>query len=440
MMRQVAVLAMVMAPLMVWGQTGAGNVDDTLRDALRSSTLTYEGKPFHAVLEIAPGTSDRLEPAGAAYSGQVEVWWASATRYRIAASSPDFTLDKTVDGTKVAESHTGTFYPQWLETFVRVFIDPVPTNLFTASSGVTLTGGPQSRTAEGFVLQQCINRDDRTNGITDQLTWGRVCFVTGEPWVDFVQTFNYFVSMKNFQPFGGKQIARDYETSVRSYSPVAGHLSLLEPLNQADEAKITVAAAGAAQDVLETKFVSTVEEESMVEKAPKIVWPPVREGKTDGYMIVYARTDVTGQVRETAKHNSDNPGLEHFGMEQALGYKFKPLLVDGHPVQMEMPLVLHFTSQISNPIPILTVEEMKPQIVSCKPELVPAGLLEKGARPVVRVSVDEKGKTVGVQPIGNAPWGKMIRAWSSLDQCKFKPYLVDGKATYYKGDVELRVP
>ena len=49
----------------------------------------------------------------------------------------------------------------------------------------------------------------------------------------------------------------------------------------------------------------------MVEKAPEIQWPAVREGKTEGYMIVYARTDRTGQVRETAKHNSDQPGLEY---------------------------------------------------------------------------------------------------------------------------------
>ena len=39
-------------------------------------------------------------------------------------------------------------------------------------------------------------------------------------------------------------------------------------------------------------------------------------------------------------------------MEQALRYKFKPLGSGwGGGKQMEMPLVLHFTSKVSNPIP-----------------------------------------------------------------------------------------
>jgi hypothetical protein len=70
-------------------------------------------------------------------------------------------------------------------------------------------------------------------------------------------------------------------------------------------------------------------------------------------MIVDALTDVTGQVRETSKYNSDNPGLEEAGRQAAMGYKFKPLLIGGVPVQMEMPLVLHFTSKIADPLPVL---------------------------------------------------------------------------------------
>ena len=37
-------------------------------------------------------------------------------------------------------------------------------------------------------------------------------------------------------------------------------------------------------------------------------------------MIVYERTDRTGQVRETSKHNSDKPGLEDFGIEAAKSF------------------------------------------------------------------------------------------------------------------------
>ena len=44
-------------------------------------------------------------------------------------------------------------------------------------------------------------------------------------------------------------------------------------------------------------------------------------------MIVYARTDRTGQVREVALHDSGGSMLGSFAMQQALNYKFKPLIV-----------------------------------------------------------------------------------------------------------------
>lgn len=129
------------------------------------------------------------------------------------------------------------------------------------------------------------------------------------------------------------------------FHPVSGQLTVLEEMKQADDAMFAVNSTNSAEQLISTDFVSTLKEESLVEKVPEIQWPSVREGKTEGYMIVYARTDRTGQVREVAKHNSDNPGLEGFGMEQALRYKFKPLVVDGVAQQMEMPLVLHFKDQ-----------------------------------------------------------------------------------------------
>lgn len=179
----------------------------------------------------------------------------------------------------------------------------------------------------------------------------------------------------------------------------------------------------------------------MVETVPNIEWPPVREGKTEGYMIVYARTDRTGQVRETAKHNSDQPGLEDFGMEQELRYKFKPLVVDGVARQMEMPLVLHFSTTMGDPIPILPAAQMAQQIISCKPGGIAPGIVPSGTVITVRVSVNERGDEAGME-FRNCPaaCGKLVGVFVSLRDCRFKPYVVNGKATFYKGDIELVAP
>ena len=153
----------------------------------------------------------------------------------------------------------------------------------------------------------------------------------------------------------------------------------------------------------------------MVETRPEIEWPPVREGKTEGYMIVYARTDRTGQVRETAKHNSDQPLLESFGMEQALKYKFKPLIVDGIPQQMEMPLVLRFSSKIVDPLPILGVADMKKQMTSCRVGTLPSGT-PRGTTVQIRISVDETGKMTEMAPVGQGSG----RAWVARNELASK--------------------
>jgi hypothetical protein len=286
-------------------------------------------------------------------------------------------------------------------------------------------------------MRSCLQRDDRPSEITDQLTWGSVCFSGSEPHLGSVQTINIYMEYTDWKGFGKKQIARTYSTDVLDYKPVVGRLTTLEELKKPDEAMFLVAEVTPVEQRIVTAFVSTLKEESLIETAPAIEWPSVREGKTEGYMIVYARTDLTGQVRETAKHNSDQPGLESFGMEQALRYKFKPLVVDGVAQQMEMPLVLHFSSRLEDPLPILTVEQMKNQMGSCVPGRLPPET-PKGTVVTIRVSVNEEGKLTGFGPVGKIPpGGTWLAATTPLRSCRYLPYVVNGKATYYKGDVEL---
>lgn len=74
--------------------------------ALKSSSLTYDGKPFHALLAIG---------AGGPHSGSVEVWWVSGSKYHLVITSPGFSQTKTVNGSQVQEDDHGDYYPRWLE-------------------------------------------------------------------------------------------------------------------------------------------------------------------------------------------------------------------------------------------------------------------------------------------------------------------------------------
>ena len=51
------------------------DANTALNRALKTSSLTEDGKPFHTVLMIGNAKSP--------YSGRVEVWWAAKEKYKI---------------------------------------------------------------------------------------------------------------------------------------------------------------------------------------------------------------------------------------------------------------------------------------------------------------------------------------------------------------------
>jgi hypothetical protein len=341
-------------------------------------------------------------------------------------ASPAFGQTRIVNADQVMEANTGDYYPRWLQNFVDGLLDPIPMIENFRGHGGAVMVGPS-------ITNSCLRRDDRPGGITDQMTWGGLCFAGSDPRIESVLTTNYYINFEDWKGFGKKKIARTYKTSVLDYKEIVGHLTTLEELQNTPESLFAITAPTPADQQMGTVYVSTLKEESMVETVPKIDWPPVREGKTEGYMIVYARTDRTGQVRETAKHNSDQPGLESFGMEQALRYKFKPLIVDGVPVQMEMPLVLHFTSKIEDPLPTLRGEEMLKQISGCNATLVsavPTGMT------AIHISVNENGKLTGegYGPQVN-PGLPAVTISGRATECHYAPLIRNGVVTYYHGEL-----
>ena len=392
-----------------------------LTRSLKSSSLVEEGKPFHAILNI--GSS------GSQFSGQVEVWWAAADKYKSVLSSPIFRQTRIVNGSQVMESNSGDYYPQWLEAFRDAILDPIPmVKNFRGISGTVMIGPQLNRS--------CVQRDDRTDGRTNWTTWGEICFSGAEPHLLSVLTTNFNLDFADWKSFGKKQIARKYSTDVLDYKEIDASLTKIEDLKNVPDDLFAIASPTPPDQQIETAFVSTQKEESLLEKAPVIDWPTVHEGKTDGYMIVYARTDRTGQVRESAKHNSDNPGMESFGMEQALRYKFKPLLVNGVAVQMEMPLVLHFTTKLADPLPFLTGELLLKQISGCDAKLVSSAPSTGRATPT-SISVNEQGKLTGegygptVDP--GSPAVLVTPPNGLLFNCHFAPFLKNGVPWYYHG-------
>lgn len=403
--------------------------DQAVDRALREGSLTTGGSPFHAVLEInEPGNESSI------FTGTIEVYWAGPSRYRVKIASKTFNQTRIVNGTDVEERNTGDFYPAWLRNYELAILNPLPmAHDFVGRNAPVMLGQN--------ISQSCVNRDDRTNGITDQMTWAQICFQGDVPLIKYAMDFTYFMEFGDYRSFGGKLVARSYTSYTDSNEKIVGHLNELEPLNSIDDSLFKVSNPTPIAQQIQTVFVSMATNQSLLEKAPTIDWPPVHEGKTEGNMIVHVVTDRTGQVREAYKHNSDNPGTEAFGTQQALKYKFKPLLVDGVAVQMETPLVLHFSTKIGDPIPVLTGDDIQKYAPGCgyKP-ILPKGLLPSGTTFKIRVSVNERGEDTGEIFPQNVPWSVVQQAHLDPRACHFKPYLINGQPWYHHIDFVFTAP
>jgi len=406
-------------------------VGDAIQRVQHNSSLTDKGKPFHAVLTISnPRNPNSL------YRATIEVFWKNKKSYRTVITSPAFSQTRIVQGDQVEEHNTGNFYPPWLQDYLTAILNPLH-----------LPNPFQNATAQVFLgdhMRSCQIHDDRPGGITNELTHAMICFAGNDPHLESMGDFTYSMTFSDYQPYGKQSIAYTYQSSMDGNDPIVGKLTLLEPLTDAPNL-FTVTTPTPPADRIETTAVSTLKEESLVEHADNSPWPPIRGGKTEGYMIVYAVTDRTGQVRSASKYNSDNAELEYAGVARALHYKFKPLLIDGVPQQMEMPLVLHFSSHIEDPIPVVTGDEINKYASGCDTPKLPTGLLPSGTPFHIRYFISEEGKVYEENfPEANdklhIPQALVNPAWGSLRSCRFTPYLRDGKPTVYYVLFTFRAP
>jgi hypothetical protein len=92
--------------------------------------------------------------------------------------------------------------------------------------------------------------------------------------------------------------------------------------------------------------------------------------------------------------------------------------------------------------PLLTPSQMAQQTIECKPRKIDSGVLPKGTMVPARVTVNESGDIVDLNFVDRCPvgCGRLASAILSVKKCKFRPYVLDGKAITYRGDVQLIAP
>jgi len=311
--------------------------------ALELCSLTRGDQPFHLILEISPPSLSRSgAPNAMEMHGEVEIFWLNAITYRTVIHSRNFSQTRIVNGSVVEEHNTGDFYPRWIQNFVDALLDPVPKAAALRKVPGTV---PVSRESHA-----CISN------APGELSSSQICFQDEEPRIASGIDFTRYVSFDDFEPFGSQQIPRTLINDLPANFLVQGRILLLEPLPRSASKLLKAHEFTHSAQQIHTVLVSKAPAQSLLESSPaiqslspyrrghsaKISYTPIgarsSQPSPQSPATIYVRTDRTGRVREAYRDSTDIYGLQSAAVAHALTLKFKPLLIDGVPQQMEAPI------------------------------------------------------------------------------------------------------
>lgn len=407
-----------------------------LDKALEKSSLTNEGaRPFHIRVVVS-------EPANpqSPYQGTIEEWWVSANRWRREVTSKEGMHQTIVvtDG-QTTERDDGDYYPLWLREFEMAIVDPIPDAAMWGAKGIMID---QITLPNGQKSDACARLQGKIgtgNGATDAF-WN-VCF-DGEGRLKFVGSPRYGMEFHDYRTFGKKQIAGRLVNDPEPGTELVGVVTVLEREPKVANTGDLFAPLPSHDDRFRSIALDSTQMERLTAGNLPISWPTVRSGKVQGHLALYVSADAEGNVREVWPLNSDNADLSDAARDQLRKWKLRPAVDDaGHPVQVDGGVGFAFSTRIDNPLPVITGADIEKVVSGCayRPTL-PAGLLPGGKSFAIRASVNEEGKLQGESFPGGVAWDVIQNTGLDLNDCRFKPWIVNGQPTYYFIDFVFTAP
>jgi len=406
------------------------SVGQAAENAVQQSKLTLAGGvPFHLKAHI--GNIGALKPE---YSADVEEYWVSPEKWRRSVQSAGFSQTLIVNGDKASEKLTGDYYPFWLHDMVTALFDPLP-----MVDQLKLMQGQMEIPEDSAKSNSCVNMQFKVGIAPAQNTVGSAfCFGGKGGLLQAVVTPGYKAQFADYQPFKKKMVARTIKAGFAPDLVLTAKVTQLAELPTSDEKLFSIDTPTPSTEQLKTMQVSEDSARALALNTPAIVWPAVREGKTDGVMSVYVSADRAGHVREVWPLASNNPELTEAAGQQVLRWQYKPYN-NGGALQMEAVLTFAFATRIENPIQVLSDAEARRLATHLVEAVVPAGKARKGSKFALRISVDEAGKVLAVQNQNKVAPALYTAGAAALKQWRFRPYMNHGKPDRFYADITFHV-
>jgi TonB family protein len=410
---------------------------NALNHALEESALTGAGaKPFHLKVHLFESTNPPSP-----YQAEIEEYWVSPQQWRRSIDSPDFKQTLVVNGDQINEQNSGGYYPLWLKSFITGIFNPVPNadqwnKLDARITQIKLPNGQRSDACAR--MQFRVGSDTVKND-----AFANVCF-DGAGLLKFVGSPGYSMEFHDYQPFGGKQIARRFQDDPEPGTELVANVVVLEELKKPDATLFSIAQPTPPEQRLQSFVVSQATIELAAEGQPALTWPPVRDGKTTGLLSMYISVDREGRVWEAYPLNSDNAQLQDAARDQLLQWKLKPLVSKGVPVQVESALSFRFETTLAAKAAQPAAQAAPPSAsgAGSPPTLrvsqgVLQGLLEENPAPlyppeakkdriqgkvVLALTIDQTGTPRDIHVLTSPDQALTNSAIAAVSQWRYRPY------------------
>src|SRR6476646_2769054 len=406
------------------------SIAQAVDNAVQQSKLTLAaGAPFHLKAHITNSGAPKPE-----YTADVEEYWVSPEKWRRTVQAANFSQTLIVNGGAFSEKLTGDYYPFWLHDLVTALFDPLP-----MADQLKAMRGQLEIPEDSTKSNSCLNMQAKVGIAPAQNSLGMgFCFGGRGGLLQAAVTPGYKAQFDSYLPFKKKMIARTIKAEFAPGLVLTAKVTELLELPSPDEKLFTVDAATPSTEQMKTIQVTEGSARALALNTPPMVWPTVREGKTEGVMSVYVSVDRSGQVREVWPLASNNPELNQAAREQLLRWQYKPYN-NGGPSQMEAVLTFAFSTRIENPIPVLSDAEARKLATRIVEAVVPVGKARKGTKFSLRVGVDEAGMTQTVQNQNKVAPALYTAGVAALKQWRFRPYLNHGKPDRFYADINFQV-
>jgi TonB family protein len=308
---------------------------DLVAKASQLSNLTDLGSPpFHLKLHAGDPRNEHPE-----FATDIEVWWAAPEKWRRQITSSIFSQTAVQNGSRYFESNSSDYLPWWLHQLITAPLNPVPLEELK-NANVEFRGSPDHRCAE---WQSEFAQGSDKIGIHNI-----VCFnPDGTVQEAFTRTSG--ADFGAYRIFGNKKVPGALKLDAKSaegkYVELIGRLTLLEPLQEDPSLFAVKDDTGLAA---RARFVSIPESALQDYKldAPPMQWPTVHNFPATGLMTINLKIDRNGIIREIDGPISKNVVLSDPAVEQVKNWKFRPFLVDGSPVQVNVDISIRFEAKM----------------------------------------------------------------------------------------------